>query len=97
MKTYKKNPSTALALAYRYVTKLGYTHAMLMRANACVNYPTLRNIRDGKPLKNVTERFYLKLFVGLINDYYVKEIACGGKQATQLLIAMKNILLAHLE
>lgn len=70
---------------------------MLMRANACVNYPTLRNIRDGKPLKNVTERFYLKLFVGLINDYYVKEIACGGKQATQLLLGMKNILLAHLE
>ena len=62
-----------------------------------VNYPTLRNIRDGKEMKNATERFYLKLFFNLINKEYERRMANGGVGAGSLLIVLKNILEAELK
>ena len=62
-----------------------------------VNYHTIRNIRDGKGLKKVTERFYLKLFFDLINKEYEQRMASGSDGAVSLLIVMKNILEAELK
>ena len=62
-----------------------------------VNYPTLRNIRDGKTLKKATERFYLKLFFDLINREYEQRMASGGDGTKSLLVVMKDILEAELK
>lgn len=62
----KKHQLTALGIAYEAVIKLGYTHSKLARLDSSINYPTLRNIRDGKEMKKATERFYLKLFSTLL-------------------------------
>ena len=64
----KKHQLTALGIAYEAVIKLGYTHSKLARLDSSINYPTLRNIRDGKEIKKATERFYLKLFFDLIRN-----------------------------
>ena len=48
----KKHQLTALGIAYEAVIKLGYTHSKLARLDSSINYPTLRNIRDGKEMKN---------------------------------------------
>lgn len=93
----KKHEKTALGIAYEAVIKLGYTHSQLVRLDMSVNYPTLRNIRDGKEMKKATERFYLKLFFDLINKEYERRMACGGDGAVSLLIVMKNILEAELK
>ena len=92
----KKHQLTALGIAYEAVIKLGYTHK-LVRFDSSINYPTLRNIRDGKEMKKATERFYLKLFFDLINKEYERRMACGGDGAVSLLIVMKNILEAELK
>lgn len=93
----KKHEKTALGIAYEAVIKLGYTHSKLARLDSSINYPTLRNIRDGKEMKKATERFYLKLFFDLINKEYERRMACGGDGAVSLLIVMKNILEAELK
>ena len=93
----KKHRPTALCIAYEAVIKLGYTHSKLARLDSSINYPTLRNIRDGKEMKNATERFYLKLFFNLINKEYERRMANGGVGAGSLLIVMKNILEAELK
>lgn len=89
----KKHQPTALGIAYEAVIKLGYTHSKLARLDSSINYPTLRNIRDGKEMKNATERFYLKL----INKEYERRMANGGVGAGSLLIVLKNILEAELK
>lgn len=93
----KKHRPTALGIAYEAVIKLGYTHSKLARLDSSINYPTLRNIREGKEMKNATERFYLKLFFNLINKEYERRMANGGVGAGSLLIVMKNILEAELK
>ena len=93
----KKHEKTALGIAYAAVMKLGYTHSRLVELNEGVNYHTIRNIRDGKRVKEVTERFYLKLFFDLINKEYEQRMASGGDGAVSLLIVMKNILEAELK
>lgn len=93
----KKHEKTALGIAYEAVIKLGYTHSKLARLDSSINYPTLRNIRDGKEMKKATERFYLKLFFNLINKEYERRMASGGDGAVSLLIVMKNILEAELK
>lgn len=93
----KKHQLTALGIAYEAVIKLGYTHSKLAKLDSSINYPTLRNIRDGKEMKKATERFYLKLFFDLINKEYERRMACGGDGAVSLLIVMKNILEAELK
>lgn len=93
----KKHQPTALGIAYEAVIKLGYTHSKLARLDSSINYPTLRNIRDGKEMKNATERFYLKLFFNLINKEYKRRMVNGGVGAGSLLIVMKNILEAELK
>ena len=93
----KKHEKTALGIAYEAVIKLGYTHSKLAWLDSSINYPTLRNIRDGKKMKKATERFYLKLFCDLMNREYERRMACGGDGAVSLLIVMKNILEAELK
>ena len=93
----KKHRPTALGIAYEAVVRLGYTHSRLVKLDMSVNYPTLRNIRDGKALKKATERFYLKLFFDLINREYEQRLASGGDGTMSLLIVMKNILEAELK
>ena len=86
-----------MGIAYTAVVRLGYTHSRLVKLDMSVNYPTLRNIRDGKEMKKATERFYLKLFFDLINKEYERRMASGGDGAVSLLIVMKNILEAELK
>lgn len=93
----KKHRPTALGIAYEAVIKLGYTHSRLVKLDMSVNYPTLRNIRDGKALKKATERFYLKLFFDLINREYEQRMASGGDGTMSLLVVMKDILEAELK
>lgn len=93
----KKHQLTALGIAYEAVIKLGYTHSKLVNLNEGVNFHTLRNIRDEKKMKKVTERFYLKLFFDLINKEYNRRITSGANGAVSLLVVMKNILEAELK
>ena len=93
----KKHQPTALGIAYEAVVNLGYTHSKLARLDSSINYPTLRNIRDGKEMKNATERFYLKLFFNLINKEYERRMVNGGVGAVSLLVVLKNILEAELK
>ena len=93
----KKHQLTALGIAYEAVIKLGYTHSQLVNLNEGVNFHTLRNIRDEKKVKKVTERFYLKLFFDLINKEYNRRITSGANGAVSLLVVMKNILEAELK
>ena len=93
----KPHEKTALGSAYAAVVELGYTHSQLVKLNEGVNFPTLRNIRDGKELKKVTERFYLKLFFDLLNKEYNRRITSGANGAVSLLVVMKNILEAELK
>ena len=85
---------TAISIAYKTVAELGITHSQLKKLDISVNYPTLRNIRDGKTLKKSTEKFYLKLFVDLINLEYEQRLHNGGNGATSLVIKLRDILLA---
>lgn len=93
----KKHQLTTLGIAYEAVIKLGYTHSKLVNLNEGVNFHTLRNIRDEKKVKKVTERFYLKLFFDLINKEYNRRITSGANGAVSLLVVMKNILEAELK
>ena len=93
----RKHQLTALGIAYEAVIKLGYTHSKLVNLNEGVNFHTLRNIRDEKKVKKVTERFYLKLFFDLINQEYNRRITSGANGAASLLVVMKNILEAELK
>lgn len=93
----KKHQLTALGIAYEAVIKLGYTHSKLVNLNEGVNFHTLRNIRDEKKVKKVTERFYLKLFFDLINKEYNRRITSGANGAVSLLVVMKNILETELK
>ena len=56
-----------MKVAYDAIKELGYTHARLVKENLGVNDNTLRNVRDGKPMKNSTIDFYLKLFVSILD------------------------------
>ena len=91
----KKEPS-ALEIAYKVVMGLGYTHSQLVKKfqKYRVNYPTLRRIREGKPVKQCTADFYLQKFVNLINKEYEQCMQMGGDGATDLLRKMRLILLA---
>lgn len=93
----KKHEKTALGIAYAAVVELGYTHSQLVNLNEGVNFHTLRNIRDEKKVKKVTERFYLKLFFDLINKEYNRRITSGANGTVSLLVVMKNILEAELK
>ena len=93
----KKHEKTALGIAYAAVVELGYKHSQLVELDKGVNYHTIRNIRDGKVLKKVTERFYLKLFFDLINKEYNRRMNSGGAGAVSLLVVMKDILEAELK
>lgn len=84
-------------LAYQVVTKLGYGHSRIMKIGDMVNYPTLRNIREGKNVKGSTERYYLRLFMSIINEEYERCVQNGGEGANELLKVMKNIFLADLQ
>lgn len=92
--TQEKEPS-ALSIAYETVSALGYSHSKLKEFTG-VNYPTLRNIRDGKNLKPSTEHFYLKLFVGLIIKEYNRRLADGGDGTQYLLTKLKDSFWAYI-
>ena len=89
----KKEPS-ALEIAYKVVMGLGYTHSQLVGMGRGVNYPTLRRIRDGKPVKQYTAEYYRSLFVNLTNKEYEKCVRMGGEGSNDRLRKMRLILLA---
>ena len=91
----KKEPS-ALEIAYKVVMGLGYTHSQLVKKfqKYRVNYPTLRRIRDGKPVKQYTAEYYQSLFVDLVNKKYEQCVRMGGEGDNDLLRKMRLILLA---
>lgn len=89
----KKEPS-ALEIAYKVVMGLGYTHSQLVRMGDSVNYPTLRRIREGKPVKQCTAKYYRSLFVNLVNKEYEQCVRMGGEGDNDLLRKLRLILLA---
>lgn len=88
----------ALKEAYEAVKKLGYTHARLVKENLGeVNDNTLRNVRDGKPMKGCTIDFYLDLFVSILNEESKKCFreadTDGGRRIYKTML--KILLLEH--
>ena len=88
----------ALTVAYNAVMALGFTHQRLVDEKHGVNYNTLRRIRDGKPGKLVTDRYFLQLFVSILEENYKK---CRENADTQgknaILRTMRKILVFELE
>lgn len=69
MKNSATGKRAALKVAYDAIKELKYTHARLVKENMGeVNDNTLRNVRDGKPMKGCTIDFYLDLFVSILNE-----------------------------
>ena len=89
--------TSALIIAYRAVMALGYTHQRLVDGNLGVNYNTLRRIRDGKAGKPVTDRYFLQLFVSILNQEYNRRVANGGDGAVAVLRDMRKVTLSLLE
>ena len=87
----------ALSMAYNAVMALGITHQQLVGEHPNVNYNTLRRIREGKAGKPATDRFFLQLFVTILEKEYQRRIRRGGDGATDILRTQKNILLVALE
>lgn len=87
----------ALNMAYDAVMALGITHQQLVAENLLVNFNTLRRIRAGKAGKPATDRFFLQLFVTILEKEYQRRIRRGGDGATDILRTQKNILLVALE
>ena len=87
----------ALSLAYKAVMALGFTHQKLVDGNFGVNYNTLRRIREGKAGKPVTDRYFLQLFMSILNKEYNHCLARGGEGATAVLRDMSKISLTLLE
>lgn len=103
---YHPGLSAALMVAYKVVMRIEsdkslnskyITHAVLVNEYTGVNYNTLRRISQGKVGTEVTDRFYLKLFTSIIYDEYQKRIAHADDRASDMLRAMKEILLNELE
>ncbi len=93
MKQEKKQP-TALGFAYEAVTRdLKCTHQQLVNENVGVNHPTLRRIRNGLTIKPITHAFYMRLFLRILKDEYVRRIEEGGEGATEILRTLAGILL----
>lgn len=96
MKPNVENKS-ALKIAYDAILRHGYTHQRLVEKNRGVCYPTLRRIRDGIPVKPVTVRFYLRLFVTLLKKEYERLSAEADTAGTRaLLMTLSRILYAEL-
>lgn len=87
----------ALSMAYNAVVALGISHQQLVGEYNDLNYNTLRRIREGKAGKPATDRFFLKLFVTILEKEYQRRIQRGGDGATDILRILKNVLLAELE
>ena len=87
----------ALSLAYRAVMALGFTHQQLVDGNIGVNYNTLRRIREGKEGKPVTDRYFLQLFMSILNKEYNHCLARGGEGAVAVLRDIRKISLTMLE
>ena len=87
----------AIGMAYSAVIALGITHQQLVKEYTSVSHNTLRRIRAGKVGKPVTDRFFLQLFVTILEKEYQRRIQRGGDGATDMLRTMKNVLLAELE
>ena len=84
----------ALTTAYHAVMALGIGHQCMVDNYTGVNYNTLSRIRDGKPRKPVTDRFYLRLFVSILNDEYKKRRAKADTHGmTEILRILREILL----
>lgn len=88
----------ALNIAYKAVMALGYNHQRLVDGNLGVNYNTLRRIRDGKAGKPVTDKYFLQLFVSILEKEYQHRLSEADLQGTrEILRAMRCILLADQE
>ena len=91
MKTESLIPTgtaNALKIAYDAVTQiLGKTPTMLMQEYNGVNYPTLRRIKDGLPVKPTTHMFYMNLFLRLLLYEYHQRIQKGdtGREILRLM------------
>lgn len=87
----------ALFLAYRAVKALGFSHQRLVNEHHEVNHNTLRRIRDGRAGKLVTDEFYLKLFMTLLNGEYHRRMENGGDHVFEILNEMRKINLTLLK
>lgn len=88
---------TALSIAYNAIIALGISHQQLVGEHPDVNYNTLRRIREGKAGKPATDRYFLQLFVTILEKEYQRRIRRGGDGATDILRILKNVHLAELE
>ena len=99
MNSANNNPcglSAALLIAYRAVISLGYTHKQLSDSFLGVNHNTLLRIKNGKPGKEITNLFYLEIFLKVIDRAYLQRIRCAKvREATELLRVMREILIAE--
>lgn len=93
MEAKNKKEQTAVQIAYKMVLHLGYSHARIMEVDNTLTFKTLRRIRQGKTGKITTDRYYLKVFVSIINKEYERRLEEEGICDKLLLVCIKNILI----
>lgn len=88
-------PKAALMIAYKAITKLGYTHKRL-KEETKLTLPTLRRIRDSNLGERSPVNYYLDKFISLLEKEYkrlVNEADTAGMNA--FLRIFHEILLAE--
>lgn len=88
--------TVALQTAHDAVTRIiKKTPTMLMNENSGVNYPTLRRIKDGQPVKSATYAFYMELFLRLLRNEYHQRIQKGDTGREILHVFAEIAFLEH--
>jgi len=87
--------TAALQIAYRAIKALGIRPCDIQAAGYNISYNTIKRIRDGKPGKEVTDLYYLKVFITMLHQEYKKRIQEGGDGANRILMLLSQILLAN--
>ena len=70
---------------------------MLVKRFPDVTYTTLRRIEEGRPGKASTDKYYLQIFLRLMNEEYYRLIQNGGDGASNILKRIKEICFVVLE
>jgi len=82
--------------AYTAVMALGFTHQMLVSRFFGVNFNTLKRIMKGQSGRRETDRFYLKLFLSILNEKYDAYIGSADTtHAVGILKMIKDITLTE--
>lgn len=72
-----KAEEKALAMAYNFVTRLGWTHTKICVQHS-ISMPTLRRINRGQDLRIGTREYAMKVFIEIAKEEYFNDLSSGG-------------------